>query len=512
MTLILAVVSCLASGYFLVALGWPRNSWGASALFLRASLSVGYGIGAWSVIFFFARIIGASHLIAIDLIVMALLAVAFFWRRAHFVEANPRASCQKSVELPIWLDRVLKIAFAVVFCAALYSTVLRSIVHPHGEGWDAFAIWNLHARFLFRAGDHWRDGFSPLIPWSHPDYPLLLPGAVAHFWTALGRESTSVPAIIGVAFSFATVGLLVSSLAILCGKTSAMLGGLALLSTPFFVEQGLSQYADIPLSFFFLATMVLLQLYSVRNTDEPVRPRLGLLILAGLAVGFAVWTKNEGMLYLCATLAAQALVFIFGDRAEVRSDERMAGLAALKSTNRVKAWVTLATFFAAIAPFLLLVLWFKHSVTFSSELFSNQAALSQKVLDSARYWTIVQWYGKEFLRFGEWWPVPGTVLLAALYFLLRNRHKFAYSPATRASAWTLALTLAGYFAIYVITPYDLYWHLRFSLNRLFLQLWPCTIFLLFTAIPLGLAQKSQNEPDLLKINAFSAKKSASHLT
>jgi len=49
----------------------------------------------------------------------------------------------------------------------------------------------------------------------------------------------------------------------------------------------------------------------------------------------------------------------------------------------------------------------------------------------------------------------------------------------RASVAAILITLAGYFLIYVITPYDLYWHLRFSLNRLFLQLWPSVIFLCF---------------------------------
>jgi hypothetical protein len=44
------------------------------------------------------------------------------------------------------------------------------------------------------------------------------------------------------------------------------------------------------------------------------------------------------------------------------------------------------------------------------------------------------------------------------------------------------LTLAGYFFIYLITPRDIYWHLRFSLNRLFLQLWPSAIFLFFVAL------------------------------
>jgi hypothetical protein len=54
----------------------------------------------------------------------------------------------------------------------------------------------------------------------------------------------------------------------------------------------------------------------------------------------------------------------------------------------------------------------------------------------------------------------------------------------RSSVLVLPLILAGYFFIYLITPYDLRWHLRFSLNRLFLQLWPSAVFLFFLAAPI----------------------------
>jgi len=55
------------------------------------------------------------------------------------------------------------------------------------------------------------------------------------------------------------------------------------------------------------------------------------------------------------------------------------------------------------------------------------------------------------------------------------------------------LTLCGYFAVYVITPNELYWHLRFSLNRLFLQLWPAVIFLFFLSLGHQTSIESQSE-------------------
>ena len=467
MALALAVISCLVSGYLVVALCWPLDRASSDEQLLRASLSVGFGIGISSIIFFLARELDLSHLLAVDLVVLALLVAAFLTlHRSRSIPTAGEIRAPESLAFPRWLRRILSLSFAFALIAALYSAVLRSIVHPHGEGWDAFAIWNLHARFLFRGGAHWRDGFSPLIPWSHPDYPLLLPSAIAHFWSVLGRETTAVPAIIGLGFTFSTIGLLFSSLAILQGRTSAMLGGLALASTPFFVEQGSSQYADVPLSFFFLAVIVLLHLYDARLKENIQVP--GLLVLAGIAAGCAVWTKNEGMLFLCASVMAQVFV-------------------------KPRRWTRqIAIFLASIAPFLLLVLWFKHSVAFPNELFSGRQAMLHKVLDPSRYWVIVNWFAKDFLRFGEWWLIPGTVLLMLFSFLIAGKRTAQSDPALRASVWTLTLTLAGYFAIYVVTPYDLYWHLRFSLNRLFLQLWPCGIFLFFVAIPRESGKKVPN--------------------
>jgi hypothetical protein len=48
------------------------------------------------------------------------------------------------------------------------------------------------------------------------------------------------------------------------------------------------------------------------------------------------------------------------------------------------------------------------------------------------------------------------------------------------SEWTLAgllvLTLAGYYGVYLLSPFELHWHLDSSLVRLLLQLWPAALF------------------------------------
>jgi Dolichyl-phosphate-mannose-protein mannosyltransferase len=467
MALVLAALVCLASGLLLVCLGWSRKGGLPSDLLLRASLAVGFGLGVFSVIFFLARLSKVTNLAAIDLVVIGVLTAA-----AVLVGKPSRAlpgltgSETRSHTYPAWFHQAVRAAFVIALCSALYSALLRMRAYPHGDGWDAFAIWNLHARFLFLGGPHWRDGFTLVIPWSHPDYPLLLPAAIAHFWTYLGRDDPRVPALIGLFFTFATVGVLFSALSIVRGRPQAMLGAVALLATPSFVEQGAWQYTDIPLSFFYLSTIVLLCLHD-QTKDASSRPPAGLLALAGVAAGFAAWTKNEGVLFLGAIIFARQMTFF-------RDSSRASPQGA-----KIAFWRRSGLLLAGSTPLLLLIIYFKHWIAPPGDLFSDPSSMVHRVLNLARYWAIIQWYIKGFFRFGDWLLIPGSLLLVVLHFVAGKDDRRAAQPGVRTSVLALALTLAGYFAVYLITPYDLYWHLRFSLSRLFLQLWPAAVFLFF---------------------------------
>jgi hypothetical protein len=465
--LTLAAFLCLSSGFLLVCLTCPRQAPLIADLLLKVSLSVGFGLGIFSVIYFLSLLLGVSQLLLVDSAVFVLLLVGLLSFRAHgpsLVNATT-----DNGEPPLRAHRLLAIAFALALCAALYAAIMRTIAYPHGDGWDAFSIWNLHARFLFLGGPHWRDGFSSLIPWSHPDYPLLLPAAIAHFWSYLGRDTPAVPGIIGFLFTFSTIGVLFSTLSILRGRTAAMLGATVLLATPAFIELGTSQYADVPLSFFILATVALLCLHDSRTQDDHSHFSSGLLALVGLAAGCAAWTKNEGLLFLSTILLARLLTLIRYRRSSVAAIAR-----------------ELAPLLVTAVPVLLLVAYFKHFIAPPGDLFSDSTTALHKLMDPARYSAILRWYGKSFLRFGHWFLIPGTLLLAAFYFAtgrgVREKELTQTELGLRASIWALGLTLAGYFVIYLITPYDIYWHLRFSLPRLFLQLWPSAIFVFFLSI------------------------------
>ncbi len=460
MDIALAAAISLASGYLLVAFGWPRSKTSLSAWLMKLSLAAGFGVGISSIAFFLSRMVRGTHFVVFDLLSLALTCTLYFLVRLRAPATAPSCSGITDFDLPSWLGRILIAAFAFAVLAAIYSSTMRAIVHPHGDGWDAFAIWNLHARFLFLGGPQWRDGFNAIIPWSHPDYPLLLPAATARLWSYHGHDAPWVPAIVGLVFTFSTCLLLVSSLTQLRGPNAALLGGIALMSTPFFIEQGAAQYADVPLSFFILATIVLLHFGFHFEPETHWRRLSGSWILAGVSAGFAAWTKNEGLLFLVAMFFVLCMLRI--RKESEKSSEKL--------PQHKRDVLTPAVLGAT--PILAVIAWFKYSVATSGDLLSAPDVMIHKILTPSRYGIILRWYAKEFLRFGDWWVVPGTVLLVAFYFLARSKNVSEKGPILRASIATLVVTLAGDFVIYLITPRDLYWHLRFSLNRLFLQLWP----------------------------------------
>jgi hypothetical protein len=317
----------------------------------------------------------------------------------------------------------------------------------------------MRARFLARGGDQWLDAFSRLLSSSQPDYPLLLPGIVARCWMYIGSETQVIPALVSMLFTFAIVGLIFSSLSIFRSKSQAFLGALVLLGTFFFIDHGASQYADVPLAFFFLATTALFCLY-----DRLSENNYGLLFLAGITAGFSAWTKNEGLLFLASIIVARFVVIV-----------------------SLKGWKTILRqmfpFFIGLTPILIIIIYFKTQIAPPSVLLFSQGseAVLEKLKDISRYFAISKAFVREIVHFdkGVVHPVP----LLAFYLLclgIKIEEKDKLSIAT--ALITLCLMLAGYFFIYVITPLDLNWHLAHSLDRLLLQLWPSFLFVYFLIV------------------------------
>ncbi len=452
---LLAFVAPLAAGWCLAVAalaGLPvRPVWAARVL--EGALGGGAGIAISSVAFFLLTVAGAAPRGAIPVLDAALVAAGVFaFLRRRRETAGRSASAVPSAFRWNWL---LGLALAAGFVSVAYGLVSVDNASPLGE-WDAWSIWNLRAKFLAGPGDAWRGALSTLPEaLGHPDYPLLLSGFVAMVWKAAGETAPWVPQVTGFLFMALVLALLTGALAALRSLTSALAAGLVVLSSTSFLFMATMQYADLPLSFYYLASLTLLLLAE----SAPA-----CLALSGAFASFAAWTKNEGAAFaLFLTLAVLAV------------DWRAAGFrSALERSRR---------FLTGAAPVLLVVVCFKLFLAPASEPVFNQGAaqLAHKVADPTRYAQIGKELVVEAAHLGQPWSHP-LLLLAILALAVRFRIDPAGARALRVSSFTLGLVFAAYCCVYLITPSDLAWHLQTSLPRLYGQLWPSFLLLAFLTL------------------------------
>ncbi len=432
---------------------------GSGSVFFKVFLGFGFGqgiasltlLGVWS-------LLGPNRtvLLAVDgAMALGLIAGRMLRRRLRPAPADP------ALRPPTWTaeDGATAVALVLVLGLALFPFLLHALSSPHGH-WDAWAIWNLKARYLVGLGDRWPWVLSDRLPHTHPDYPLLLPGAVASVWAGLRAEPPLAPALIGALFTLSTGGLLGVALAATTRPAVGCLAAAALLATPRFLYEGTAQQADVPLAFFLLAAVLPLTLSGRRAAG--LRPaEAGWLAAAG--AGLAAWTKNEGLLFLISLTGLTLLTLAAGS------------CPLSPAARRPFLAVSLAAVFALVA--------FKLSGTGRNDLLAAQGweATFLRLTDPGRYVTVGRGLLGELRQIGPghwgWFPLA---LPAGLLMIGRRPMRGRISLWGRGvalPAGAVALTFLGYLMAYVVSPYDLGFHIGSSLGRLLVQLWPATIAL-----------------------------------
>jgi len=459
----LPVALCLPA---LVAWLWlerfcPRDGSAAGDRMLKLSLAGPFGVALGSLFYFVWSVIftpSGRGMVAIESVLLGVVLAWMLIRRGATRAERPRPVHQVGSKR-LWLAG--RVSVVVTVCLGAVLLVANLVRYPHGH-WDAWAIWNLRARFLFRAAEHWTDSFSSLLFWSSPDYPLCLPAFIAGAWKYMGYESVLAPMLVAAVFFAATLALLYSAVKGLSGRIPAAVVTVALAGTPLFVSHGASQYADVPLGFFFLATVV----FMARH-DYGAEHSGRWLILAGLAASLAAWTKNEGLLFLTAVFVSRMVVAVW-------------------SRGRARPVRDAARLLVGAFPVLVILAGFKLFLAPPSGFFAilNLDQVLEKLADPARYWTVLKAFFNQMSLFGNG-TAPALLVAGVVVGFRRTAWR---TSGLRSGLAVLALMLVGYFFVYVVTPQNLEWHLRTSIARLLLQLWPMTLFLF--ALCLGPSDES----------------------
>ncbi len=444
MSLLFVMLSAI-TGFLILRLAWPNGLRLCRHDVLRASLGAGLGLGIASLIVFLADAAfggGAKFVLAADLGVFALSFAANWILRRN-------AACPLCAHpSPGDGGFVLSGAALLSVGAAAAAFCLFIAANPFGE-WDAWAIWINHARFL-ASGPTWTRMFSPSLAWAVQDYPLLVPGAIANAWMAAGTQSQIASWAVSGLFLFGAIGVVFGVLDLLRGRMQALVGVAALLGAGAITRMGASQYADVPLAFFYAAAVAMLCLPDAIPDDRHS------WWLAGAMAGCAAWTKNEGLVFLAVIVIARAI-------AAARSRSFHPPLFAL--------------LIAGAAPFALATAWFKHAFAPANYLISErQQPLGALLADVSRYMTVAVEFGRQGFIFGGWLLPP--VLVLAVYFWMVGKSA-ATGPGRLAGLLTTGLMLGAYAGVYVVTTKDLNWQIETSLARVMMQLWPMAVLTFF---------------------------------
>ena len=527
---IAALATAWASGLLVVRALWGPIREGIAERVLIACVSLVIGTGLQSCAHYAAMRFGLNTTlgcvigdVAIMLGAMAAWGIARTRGAAGEATAAPLRSRPKPTGVARTACAAMATAAIISGALALAYCALRTTRMPFGDH-DAISMWNARARFFVLAGERWRDAFLFSV---HADYPLMLQLTIARYWRYLGGTPQAVPMTIAV-MTFALVWVtLVSGVRVLRGPAAGWAAGLTLVAMPVFSQLSAMQYADVPLALLLLAALVVLALAAERPGST------GLVAVAGALVGCAAWTKNEGLPILLVTLASLAVFHPRRDAADA------SGRSTIAQSLRSRALSVAAFLLGAAPMLLTVVVFKRSSPRTNDLVSGQSLHESvQRLVSVERHAIILSWLRGMFFQAQEFVPnavnvgmAATSILIAAVMLALVHRAIDATNKAAAARllallallvlavvacdrmmrdgsptdhAWLVAAPLgclalallasaasltaaigrvlvggvsvcAIYYAVYLLTPHDLNWHLFTSLTRLFLHVWPSLV-------------------------------------
>lgn len=243
----------------------------------RMGLAYPIGVGVFTFALWLPPLFGISFSPTLVIVIYLLLgAFAFVWARrnssretfslAHFAALDP---------FELAALGLIALIFLVVCIVALYWS-------PHV--WDELAIWALKGKLIAA-------NVSPSLA-AHPYYPLNLPYQIASLY-ALGSESVH---FISVTYLGSLALIFFAHLREWSSRRNALLATTVLCATPFFMFQSTIAYANLPFTFYYIAsTLYLIRFLKTQSVFA--------LVFSALLLGFGAWTRAEAPLYFAINFA-----------------------------------------------------------------------------------------------------------------------------------------------------------------------------------------------------------------
>jgi hypothetical protein len=317
---------------------------------------------------------------------------------------------------------------------------------------DAAGIWGYKAKQIYLSqGIPASELGNTHFPIYHADYPLLIPLNQAFLYFFLGGFNDFAAKLLFAGFYLSTLVLFYSfSARVVPARLPRLMLTFLLASTPYFSDQATNGYADLPLAYFFFCSVILLFQWSQS-------PSLIFAVLSALYAGFAGITKNEGL--MLAIVMIPILMFAW-----LRlSGERRA------QTKIIHLFWFVAILAGTLLPWLII----RQQIGFMNDLI-NSRTFAQLGIEKLRRLGPILWQYQKIIFGLRNWNLSWILVLGCLTLgwrrWFRSEAMYLLLPA--------GLGLAGYTVVFMISTYDLQWHLSTAASRLFLHFLPLAFFFL----------------------------------
>lgn len=372
------------------------------------------------------------------------------------------------------------VTFWILLAFLISEFIIAVQVHmliPWGS-WDPMFTWILRARFLVDGGDLWTQGFSNDLALLHPDYPPLFSWALVPLWSLDGSRSSLAVASLTVPFFSGWMLNLVGWWRFIENRNSlwGYITVAIILGTPFIVYLHAIKSLDFILSYAILTSLAWYQFAQSEQNKSG-------WIICGFTVAWAALVKNEGQLWM---------VSFFGSFLLLHSLKFFMPYPRVDTNSQLSRKSILLAILQGVCIPISFLIWFKISLAPPNDLIEPQRAyeISQVLqpevffnsfsllvrLDQVEEWQRHQLIWDHLWNISFDWKAEGLLLwsipvLLSLNILLKRK----------SFPWMLlaiGIQLTGYYVVYLLTPYNPYWHVSSSMNRLLIHIVPAAICLL----------------------------------
>ncbi|MDB4349443.1 glycosyltransferase family 39 protein [Omnitrophica bacterium] len=413
-------------------------------LFERLSLSYGMGMGAVGLemlLFYFFKL----QFSILNLLLPWIPVVIF---SVFSLKAKPLPLIGQRRRLSLF-ERFLLAGISFEVILAFFRAFLKPL-----ESFDSIAMYAMRSKIMYLSRMIPPNFFSEITPrLPNPDYPLLVPLAEVWVYTFLGSLNDLLVKAVFPMYFLSILVIFFFLLRRFISRSGAFLFTFLLATIPQFNRFATVGYTDLILAYYYSVGMIYLFLWMKEK-------RLQILLLAGIFCGFAIFTKNEGMVLYIVDLILLAIFLLCSLKRQRLKLLREATVFILTALLIAGPWLGIRLFNNL-----------QNDLLQFSDMGAERFMGVFKKLD--RIPVILYEFQKQFFGPKKW----NLVWILFLALLVSNIKK-SFSGDLKYFSLSVALILIFYTMVYMLIPIDgpIGWHVASGVSRLFIHFLPITVF------------------------------------